>query len=105
MQLILFRGQGARQIVLPSGNIIRDEQVGQSRNLLGPGKFFQHASQVDHRPAASVGSQWRVVRAQEGQPAEKVWITAQLIERVNLRIPSAQVHEEGPDRISIAADG
>jgi hypothetical protein len=45
------------------------------------------------------------VRAQKGQPAEKVWITAQLLERVNLRILSAQVHEEGPDRISIAADG
>ena len=91
--------------MLPSGNIIRDEQVGQGWNLLGPSKFFQHASQVDHRPGASVGNQWRVVRPQEGQPAEKVWITTQLIERVNLRIVSAQVKEEGPDRISIAADG
>ena len=61
-QLILFRGQWARQTVLPSGNIIRDEQVGQRRNLLGPGKFFQHASQVDYIPGASVGSPWRVVQ-------------------------------------------
>src|ERR1039457_575012 len=104
-QLILLRGEWARQTVIPSGNIIRDEQVGQGRELLGPGKFFQHASQVDHIPGTSVGSPWRVVRPQEGQPAEKVRIATQLIERVNLRILSAQVKEERPDCIPIAADG
>jgi hypothetical protein len=91
--------------MIPSGNIIRDEQMGQGRNLLGPGKLFQHASQVDHIPGAGVGSAWRVVRSQESQPAEKVRITTQLMERVNFRILGAQVKEEGSNYIPIAADG
>jgi hypothetical protein len=40
-----------------------------------------------------------------GQPAEKVWITTQLIERVNLRILSAEISEEVPGCGAIAADG
>jgi hypothetical protein len=60
---------------------------------------------MDHIAGASVSNEWRVVRPQEGQPAEKVWIAAQLIERANRRIPSAQVSEEMPDSRAIAADG
>jgi len=103
--LILLGSQRARQTVFLTGNIVATKQMGKSRELLGPGEFFQHAAQVDHIPGASDGSQWRVARAQEDQPAEKVWITTQLLERVNLRILSAEINEEVPDGCTVAPDG
>ncbi len=72
--------------------------MGQGRKLLGPGEFFQHAAQVDHILGARDGGQWRVVRPQEGQPAEKMGIATQLIERANLRILSAEINEERAGR-------
>ena len=70
--------------------------MGKSRELLGPGEFFQHAAQVDHIPGATDIGPRRVARSQEGQPAEKVWITSQLIESVNLGIASAEINKEVP---------
>ena len=35
-------------MVIPAGHIVTTEQMGESRELLGPGEFFQHAAQVDH---------------------------------------------------------
>jgi hypothetical protein len=52
---------------------------------------------VDHIPGATDSGPRRVARSQEGQPAEKVWITLQLIESVNLGIASAEINKEVPD--------
>ena len=79
--------------------------MGQGRELLGPGEFFEHTAQVDHIVRARDGSQWRVVRPRQGQPTEDMWIAAQLIERVNLRIPSAEISQEMPNGSAIGGDG
>jgi hypothetical protein len=102
--MILLPGERARQRTFFSGNIIRDEQVGQGRELLGPGEFFQHTTQVDHIPGAIDGTPRRVARSQEGQPAEEVWIAPQLLRGANLRILSAEINEEVPDGCTVAPD-
>ncbi len=49
--------------------------------------------------------QWWVVRPQESQPTEDMGIAAQLIERVNLRILSAEISQKEPDGSAIGGDG
>ena len=88
-------------MVLLAGNIVTTEQMGKGRELLGPGEFFQHAAQVDHMVRARDRGQWRVVRPQEGQPTEDMGIAAQLIERANLRILSAEISQKVPDGSAI----
>src|SRR5712692_5898858 len=79
--------------------------MGKSREWLGPGEFFQHAAQVDHVVGARDRGQWRVVRPQEGQPTEDMGIAAQLIERVNLRMLSAEISQKVPNGSAIGGDG
>jgi len=74
-QLILLLCERAWQIAFSSGDIIRDEQMGQGWKVMGPGELFQHAAQVNHVPGATNGTSRRVARSEEGQPAEDVWIT------------------------------
>ena len=92
-------------MVLRAGNVVTTEQMGKGRQLLGPGEFFQHAAQVDDIVGACNRGQWRVVRPQESQPTEDMGIAAQLIERVNRRILSAEISQEVPDRTAIGGDG
>jgi hypothetical protein len=42
--LILILGERAWQIMPPLGDVIRDEQMSESRELLGPGEFLQDAA-------------------------------------------------------------
>ena len=80
-------------MVLLAGNIVATEQIGKGRELLGPGEFLRHTAQVDH----IVRARDRVVRPQQGQPTEDVGIAAQLIERVDLRILSAEISQKVPN--------
>src|SRR5258708_16387850 len=104
-QLMLLRSQRARQMVLLARYIVTTEQMGKGWELLGPGEFFQHTAQVDHIVSARDRGQWRVVRPQQGQPTEDMGIAAQLIERVNLRILSAEISQKVPDCSAIGRDG
>lgn len=92
-------------MVLLARHIVTTEQMGKGRELLGPGEFFQHTAQVDHIVSARDRSQWRVVRPQQGQPTEDMGIAAQLIERVNLRILSAEISQKVPNCSAIGRDG
>ena len=87
------------------GDIVTTEQMGEGRELLGPGKFFQHTAQVDHTVRACDRGQWWVVRPQEGQPIEDMGMAAKLIERPNLRIRSAEISQKEPDGSAIGGDG
>ena len=91
--------------LLAMGNIVTTEQMGQGRELLGPGEFFQHAAQVDHAVGACDRGQWWVVRPQEGQPAEDMGIAVQLIERPNRRILSAEIGQKESDGSAVGGDG
>jgi len=75
-QLILLRSQRARQMVLLAGNIVATEQMGEVRELLRPGKVFQHPPQIDHIVGARNRGQGRPVRPQQSQPAEDMGIAA-----------------------------
>ncbi|MGA3212978.1 MAG: hypothetical protein ABSD20_16860 [Terriglobales bacterium] len=103
--MVLLQGERARQTAFSSGNVIRDEQMGQGRELLGPGEFFQHTAQIDHIPGATDGTPRRVARSEEGQPAEEMWVAPQLVKRANLRMLSAKKHEEVADGCAVASDG
>ena len=91
--------------MLLAGNIVTTEQMGKGRELLGPGEFFQHTAQVDHIVRARDRGQRRVVRPQESQPTEDMRIAAQLIERVNLRILTAEISQKVPNCSAIGRDG
>jgi hypothetical protein len=103
--LILFLGETAWQTTLLSGDIIWDEQMSQGWELLGPGEFLQHPTQVDHILGPIGSTPRRMVRSQQGQPAEEVWITPQLVKRANLRIMRVEINEEVSDGSAIAPDG
>lgn len=62
-------------------------------------------AQTDHTVGACDGGQWRVVRPQKCQPAEDMGVAAQLIERVNPRILSAEISQKEPDGSAIRGDG
>ena len=91
-------------MVLLAGNIVTTEQMGQGRELLGPGEFFQHTAQVDHTVGACDRGQWWVVRPQQGQPTEDMGIAAQLIERPNSGVLSAEISQKEPDGSAIGGD-
>ena len=42
--MILLLGERAWQIMLPLGDVIRDEQMSESGELLRPGEFLQNAA-------------------------------------------------------------
>src|SRR5450755_391059 len=92
-------------MVLLARNIVTTEQMGKGRELLGPGEFLQHTAQVDYIVRARDRGQWRLVRPQQGQPTEDVGIAAQLIERVDLRILSAEKSQKVPNGSAIGRDG
>ena len=92
-------------MVLLARNIVTAEQMGKGRELLGPGECFQHTAQVDHIVGARDRSQWRVVRPQQGQPTEDMGIAVQLMERVNLRMLSAEISQKVPNGSAIGSDG
>src|SRR5690349_24433733 len=92
-------------MVLLAGNVVTTEQMGKGRQLLGPGEFFQHTAQVDHIVSTGDRGHWRVVRPQESQPTEDVGIAAQLMEKVNLRIPSAEISQKMSDGSAIGGNG
>ncbi len=104
-QSILFRSQRSRQMALLAGDIVTTEQMGKFRDLLRPGEFFQHAAQVDHIVGTRDRCQWRLVRPQEGEPTEDVGIAAQLFERMNLRILSAEISQKVANCSAIGGDG
>ena len=85
-------------MALLAGNVVTAEQMGKGRELLGPGELIQHTAQVDHIVGACDRGQWRVVRPQEGQPSEDMGIAAQLIERPNRRVVSAEIRSERAGR-------
>jgi hypothetical protein len=92
-------------MVLFVGDIVTTEQMGEGRELLGPGEFFQHTAQRDHTVRACDRGQWWVVRPQEGQPTENMGVAAQLIERPNRRILSAEISQKEPDGSAIGGHG
>src|SRR2546428_14003384 len=92
-------------MVLLAGDIVTTKQMGKGRELLGPGEFFQHTAQVDHTVRACDRGQWWIVRPQEGQPTEDMRIAAQLIERPDGRILSAEISQKEPDGSAIGGDG
>ena len=92
-------------MVFLTGHVVTTEQMSQGGELLGPGEFFQHAAQVDHTVGARDRGQRRVVRPQESQPTEDMGIAAQLIERANLRILSAEISQKVPNGSAIGGDG
>src|SRR3984893_8387973 len=92
-------------MVLLARYIVTTEQMGTGRELLGPGEFFQHTAQVDHTVRSCDSGQWWVVRPQESQPTEDMGVAAQLIERTNRRIPSAEISQKEPDGSAIGGDG
>jgi hypothetical protein len=63
-------------MVFRAGNVVTTEQMGKGQQLLGPGKFFQHAAQVDDIVGACNRSQRRGLRAQQSQPTEDMRIAA-----------------------------
>jgi hypothetical protein len=75
-------------------HIVTTEQMSEVWEVLCPGEFFQQTAQINHMVCAGDGSERRVVRAQKRQPTEDVRIAAQLPERVNLRMLSAEISEE-----------
>src|SRR5215467_11510326 len=91
-------------MVLFAGNIVTAQQMGKGRELVGPGEFFQHTAQVDHTVRTCDRGQWWVVRPQERQPTEDMGVAAQLIERPNRRIPSAEISQKEPDGSTIGGD-
>lgn len=92
-------------MVLLARNIVTAEQMGKGRELLGPGELFQHTTQVDHIVRARDRGQRWVVRPQESQPTEDMRIAAQLIERANLRMVTAEISQKVPNRSAIGRDG
>src|SRR5215467_6311069 len=91
-------------MVFLARNIVTTEQMGKGRELLGPGEFFQHTAQVDHIVGARDRGQWRIVRPQQGQPTEDMGSAAQLIERENLRILTAEISQKVPNCSAIGCD-
>ena len=91
-------------MVFLAGNVVTTEEMGQGWELLGPGEFFQHTAQADHTVRACDRGQWRVVRPQKGQPTKDMGIAAQLIERLNRRILSAEISQKEPDGSAIGGD-
>ena len=79
--------------------------MSESRELLGPREFFQHAAQVDHIVRARDRCQWLILRPQQGQPSEDMRIPVQLVERANLRVVSAEIIEKVPNGSAIGGDG
>jgi hypothetical protein len=104
-QLILLWSQRPRQVALLAGNIVTIEQMGEVRELLRPGKVFQHPAQSDHVVGARYRGEGRLVRAQESQPAQDGRIAAQLLERINFRKLSAEISQKAPDGSPIGGDG
>src|SRR5438445_4099471 len=92
-------------MMLLARNIVAAEQMGEVRELLGPGKVFQHPAQTDHVVRARYRGQWRLVRAQESQPAQDVRIAAQLFERMDLSKLSAEVSQKVPNCSAIGIEG
>src|ERR1035438_9289018 len=92
-------------MVFPAGHVVTTEQMSQSRELLGPSEFFQHAAQVDHIVRARDRGQWRILRPQQSQPSEDMRIPVQLVERANLRILSAEIIQKVSNGSAIGSDG
>src|SRR5438128_170732 len=92
-------------MVLLVGNIVTTKQMSKGRDLLGPSEFFQQTAQVNHTVRTCDRGQGWVVRPQEGQPTEDMRVAAQLIERPNRRIPSAEIRQKEPDGSAIGGDG
>ena len=72
--------------MLRAGCVLTKDQAGQSGEILGPRQFFQHATHMEEVDGIGDGGQSGMVGAQRGEPAQDVRITAQLLERLHLRV-------------------
>ena len=79
-------------------------QSSQIRQLRGAGQFFQNATQVDEAIVIEGRRQRRIARPQTGHPTENVGITAQPIQRTNLRMIGAEVGQKVSRRTAIDAN-
>jgi hypothetical protein len=79
-QHVLFGGQGPWQILVGARDVVSADQVGQEWNLLAPRQFLKDSTQTDHMMAHSHLGQRRLVGAQQSEPAQNVWVAAQLLE-------------------------
>ena len=92
-QLILLGRQGAWQPLRSTRNVLATDQMGQIGDLRAPGKLLQNAAQKQQ--AGDVDCRRQVLGAQIDKPAEKVRISAQLIERPNGRMLLTKIDQKG----------
>lgn len=91
--------------MLLAGNIVATKQMGEGRELLSPGEFFQHAPEADHMDGPCLACQWRLMRPQQRQPTENMGVAAQLIQRTHRRILGPEIPQKVAGCSAIGSGG
>ena len=91
--ILLCRGRAWQ----PSGearNVLAADQIYERTKLLGPSQFIEDAAQRDEQVDIGCCHQRRGLRVQVRHPAKDVWLTAQLVQGVHLRVFRAEVEQK-----------
>jgi hypothetical protein len=104
-EAVLVGRKWTREVVVLTGCVFAKDQAGQDGEVFGPGQFLQQAAEMEEVDGISPSGQRGLVGPQEGEPSEDVWIAAQLLEGLDLRVLGVEKIQEIADGAVVETDG